>query len=192
MTDAIDRGVDRALRRLASMKIKKSLGPVSLCECGKTAWAASDIWAALVDAGDEPVLSMGWSVSMRGTDPACLSMRIGSVTERLHRLMLGVPPDYVVDHANGNPLDNRRVNLRVCTAAQNNRNRRPQRGTYSGYRGVHLHRDGRWRADIWADGVKHYLGLHDTAEAAAAAYDEAAVRLHGEFARPNKPPTSSV
>jgi hypothetical protein len=192
MTDAIDRGVDRALRRLASSKIKKTLGPSRICECKKTAWASSDVWTAIVDVNRVGFLDLGWSVSMRGNDPACLMKNVGAETWRLHRLLMRAPPGCVVDHMNGNPLDNRGANLRVCTAAENSRNRRTQRGTHSGYKGVYIHHSGRWQAVIRFEGKKHSLGLYDTAEAAADAYDRGAVRMFGAFARTNKPPTSSV
>jgi len=94
--------------------------------------------------------------------------------------------DGLVDHANHDPLDNRRTNLRPCNRVQNNTNRRkPVRGTNgkpptSIYKGVHQ-RYGKWAATLTVHGKKVWLGHHDTEEAAARARDAAAVELHGEF-----------
>lgn len=83
-----------------------------------------------------------------------------------------------VDHINGDPLDNRRCNLRVCSQAQNTRNRRMKR---LGYKGV-SNRKGRYYAGIRYNGKDHHLGVYDTPEKAALAYNKAAVALFGEYA----------
>lgn len=106
-------------------------------------------------------------------------------TVRLHAFLTGWP---LVDHVNGDGLDNRRSNLRPATDAQNGRNRGANRNNTSGYKGVSLDkRRGTWAAALWVAGRKHHLGTHATPEAAAHAYDHAAVELHGEFARLNFP-----
>jgi hypothetical protein len=142
---------------------------------------------AIVDAEDGHLLDDGWSVAMRGSDPAALTKRINGSTERLHRWLTTAGMKQIIDHINGNPLDNRRVNLRICTPAENARNRRAQRGSHAGYKGVHWHNVGKWRAVIWANGVRHDLGVFGSREEAASAYDKAALELHGEFARTNLP-----
>jgi hypothetical protein len=94
----------------------------------------------------------------------------------------------VVDHINGNGLDNRMVNLRVCTAAQNSRNRKPRKGSLSGYRGVSFYKNyQKWVAQIMYDGVKYYLGYFSDPKEAALAYDAKARELHGDYARVNFP-----
>jgi hypothetical protein len=92
-----------------------------------------------------------------------------------------------IDHKNGNGLDNRRDNLRKATATENNRNRMKLRAPCaSKYKGVWRHYD-KWGAAIWDKGKSIKLGRFDTEAKAAEAYDAAARRLHGEFARVNFP-----
>jgi hypothetical protein len=159
-----------------------------ICECGTTAWVTFGNWTAMVDAADAPLLAMGWCIQTRnkGRDPSCLAKTIDGRTTRLHRLILKPEPCSLVDHINGNPLDNRRSNLRLADEFGNSRNRRVSRGVYTGFKGVHSHRLGWWRAVIIADGKKHDLGVFRSPVEAAKAYDAAAVELHGQFARTNE------
>lgn len=101
------------------------------------------------------------------------------------RWLLNAPPDMEVDHINGDTLDNRRCNLRLCTHAENMRNKRPCRKKSSAYKGVYWFRD-KWRAYITVAGKAHFLGGFDSELDAALAYDRAAVELHGQFAATNK------
>ena len=98
----------------------------------------------------------------------------------LHRELMKPGPGMVVDHINGDGLDCRRSNMRVCTLAENQRNSRPRKRDLP--KGVSRVK-GRYLAAIMVAGVVHRLGRFSDVEAAAAAYAEAAVRLHGEFAR---------
>lgn len=102
----------------------------------------------------------------------------------LHRYLMG-EPDEDIDHKNLNTLDNRRENLRKANSTQNGSNSR-SRGGSSKFKGVSGRRD-RWHADIRVNYKTTHLGKFDSEEAAARAYDEAARRLHGEFARVNFP-----
>ena len=104
----------------------------------------------------------------------------------LHKEVVGAGKHQIVDHINRNPLDNRRSNLRLCTLAQNNKNASLRRSNTSGFRGVYC-RGNYWSAAIESDGRKYNLGTFATAEDAAKAYDEAAKRLHQEFASLNYP-----
>jgi len=91
-----------------------------------------------------------------------------------------------VDHVDGNGLNNCRSNLRCATQSQNGMNRRQPRTNKSGYKGVsQTTNSNRWRARIGAGGKEKQLGTFDTPREAARAYDHAAVRLHGSFARLN-------
>ena len=93
-------------------------------------------------------------------------------------------PSRQIDHANGNPEDNRLANLREATASQNQCNQGLGRNNTTGFKGVTRYRDGRWAARIKRDGREHFLGYFNTPEDAHAAYCAAATRLHGDFANP--------
>ena len=107
--------------------------------------------------------------------------------EFMHRIIINPAENMEVDHINGNGIDNRRHNLRVCTHSQNAQNQRPQkRNLSSKYKGVYWRKRRKcWRAQIQNNGKKMYLGHFDNEEAAAHAYNEAAIRLFGEFAQLN-------
>ena len=106
----------------------------------------------------------------------------------VHRLILNPPPDLLVDHVNGDGLDNRRTNIRVATRSQNNANSNIFNPL--GYRGVCLVPSGRFKATI-SDRERaqksRYIGTFDTPSEAARAYDAAALERFGEFARLNFP-----
>jgi hypothetical protein len=90
----------------------------------------------------------------------------------------------LVDHRNGNHLDCRRQNLRVCTTAENTRNQPLHKTTTTGYRGVSFHRgSGKYRAQIKFNNHFIHIGVFSTPEEAAAAYDKKAKELFGEFYR---------
>lgn len=100
----------------------------------------------------------------------------------LHRLIAGASGNEIVDHRNGDKLDQRRANLRKCTNTENLRNRKRHANNRSGYKGVYFSK-GKWRAQIRCDGEKHNLGSHASPEEAYLHYCVAAAALHGEFAR---------
>jgi hypothetical protein len=101
----------------------------------------------------------------------------------LHRLISGAKQGEIVDHINGDTLDNRRCNLRVGTQRLNQGNQRRVRGVVP-FKGVSLE-NGRFRARIRSNGKKISLGNFRTAEEAGMAYREAAKKEFGEFAYSN-------
>jgi hypothetical protein len=109
---------------------------------------------------------------------------IDGVRVRMHRLILGVGPNEQVDHFNHETLDNRRANLRACNAQQNACNRRLRLDSKTGYKGVFPCR-GRFRSVITVNREPITLGTFDRAIEGAVAYDRAAIRQHGAFAKLN-------
>jgi len=104
----------------------------------------------------------------------------------MHRMILDGEAIEQVDHINGDGLDNRSVNLRVCSKRENMRNRRPNKNSSSAFKGIHWDgRDKRWQARIRVNGNRMCLGSFRNEEEAAIAYDNAAREYHGEFARVN-------
>ena len=93
-------------------------------------------------------------------------------------------PANQIDHINGIRDDNRITNLREATNAENARNAKRLRSNKSGYKGVYWHKSNRrWIAQVNIDGRCSHLGSFGTAEAAHAAYCDAATKHYGEFAR---------
>lgn len=105
----------------------------------------------------------------------------------MHRAIASPAPGMEVDHINGDGLDNRRANLRVCTKSQNQRGQRVQgRNKTSVFKGVCWLKDrSRWGAHIKVSRKSVYLGTFKSEIDAALAYDAAARTYFGEFARPN-------
>ncbi len=103
---------------------------------------------------------------------------------RMHRILISVPDGSVTDHINGNGLDNRKGNLRICTQALNNRNTHIVRGKVP-FKGVWL-KQGGYEAYIKVSNKRVYIGRSKDPEELARKYDEFALRLHGEFACTNR------
>jgi hypothetical protein len=107
----------------------------------------------------------------------------------MHNVIMDTPDGLGVDHINGNGLDNRKENLRICTSSQNHANRRrPQNAipASSRFRGVHLRKDHKkWSAQITHQNKVYWLGYFDDEEEAARAYDAKAKELFGVYARLN-------
>jgi HNH endonuclease/AP2 domain len=105
----------------------------------------------------------------------------------MHREIIACPEGMFVDHINGDPLDNRRVNLRICTFKQNRYNSRKRKeGKNSPFKGVYRNRKF-WRAVIMKDRKYLHIGNFGSQEEAARAYDSKARELFGEFAHLNFP-----
>lgn len=107
----------------------------------------------------------------------------------LHRLVIGAKSGEEVDHINGDTLDNRRENLRICTRKENARNREIPSNNSSGLKGVsYCKRTRRFRAYIRHNRIQRHLGYFSTAREAGAAYDRAALKLFKNFAKVNSAP----
>jgi len=106
---------------------------------------------------------------------------------RMHRIIMNTPPGLFTDHINGNGLDNRKCNLRVCTLSQNNRHRRKGAGpTSSRFKGVSIRRPtNNWQAAICFNSKDINLGYFEDEIEAAKAYDAKARELFGEYALTN-------
>ncbi len=103
---------------------------------------------------------------------------------RMHRFIMGAKFGQEVDHIDGNPLNNQFSNLRFCTHKQNCYGRKLNKDNTSGYKGVVKHEDA-WRAQARIDGKLKYFGIYQTKEEAALAYNTAAKKYFGKFARLN-------
>lgn len=174
--------------------------PVSPCECGDHSWLVlTKGFVALVDNEFSKAVGL-WNWAAHSDGRAWYPSRSynqwvdgkrKTLTIRLHQMILPAPFGFVTDHKNGNPLDNRRDNLRLATTSENAVNKRSSSPGSSIYRGV-VNRSGKWRALITVDSKQIWLGFFDDEVEAAKAYDTAAMRFHGVFAKLNFPIETEV
>lgn len=154
---------------------------------------------ATVDAGDYEWLSQWkWCISTLGYAMRGLYLGGGAKNPKnktiwMHRFIMNTPKELFTDHINMDKLDNRRCNLRVCTKSENAYNQKPRKQTTSQYKGVHFftqmgHLNKPWLAYITVNKKRTYLGYYKTEEEAALAYNIAAMKYHGNFAKLNSLP----
>jgi hypothetical protein len=160
---------------------------------------------AWVDQEDAQVAGMGWYAKKAGHAPffhyyACSRHTVGRtrIDYFLHNIvwerMMGtpLPKGFLVDHINGDKLDNRRDNLRLATRSDNEANKKKRRtqsggATTSRYKGVNKPKGRkRWRSTITFQHRQIALGMFDTEREAAEAYNKAALMYYGEFAYINE------
>jgi hypothetical protein len=104
----------------------------------------------------------------------------------MHCEILKPPDGLETDHINLNKLDNQKSNLRICTNSQQQQNCPIRKDNTSGFKGVSWNKKIRkWEAYISCNRIRTRLGFHNSLEEAARAYDDAAFKLFGEFARLN-------
>jgi len=147
---------------------------------------------ALIDDEDFNILSVWkWHLNngyASSTASAAEQRSAGSgkvIRISMHRVLAGLSYDdvRVVDHIDGNKLNNQRANLRVCSNSQNLQNRGAQANNSSGFKGVTWNkRDRRWHARISVGPKNKHLGTFRSAAEAGEAYRAAALLFHGEFA----------
>lgn len=136
---------------------------------------------AVIDDEDAPLIAGRlWHASSGGR----VVYAVDQSGQPMHRVLLSPAPDEVVDHIDGDGLNNRRSNIRTCTQAQNARNRQAQEHS-STFKGVFA------KGKNWAVCIRHenetiHLGTFEQEEAAARQYDRAARVLFGQFARTNE------
>ncbi len=148
---------------------------------------------ALVDDCWHWLDCQNWQVSGSGnTKYARTEIRLNNKRHQIqmHRIIMGAGKGEQVDHINGDGLDNRIENLRMCTYSENYQNSRKRKNCSSKYKGVHFYKDSQnWRAMITIPNTGHpiHIGLFKEEIEAAKAYDAKASELFGEFARLNFP-----
>src|SRR5258706_8507914 len=137
---------------------------------------------ALIDDEDfERVSKHSWSYKDSGSGYAQTTIRYKGVS--LHRFIMNAKDGEIIDHINGNGLDNRKENLRFCTLSQNIANSKG-RLVRSSYKGVSKNGK-KWKASIGYMNRLEHIGTFDIAQDAARAYDEKAREYYKEFARTN-------
>ncbi len=163
------------------MNIELTRGMVATIDDGDISLIVGYSWYAYPSKHGDRILTWyaGTNVKDSTGDYAPLSM---------HILLVSPVEGSQVDHKNGNGLDNRRDNLRVCTPSQNSQNKRKRFNSASRFKCVWLDKKtGTWRAYIRVCGRLITIGKYATEEEAARAYDYEAMKNFGEFARLNFP-----
>lgn len=148
-----------------------------------------DGYNVLIDKEDfEKIKNYDWHISTHDIPNKLYYFRCqkGEQTVRLHREIMGCTykDGREVDHINGDTLDNRKQNLRVCSHSQNGKNMKINKRNNTGYKGISWHpRDKCYQARIGVNNKRIYLGYFDNPEDAHAAYCAASKKYHGEFGR---------
>lgn len=126
-----------------------------------------------------------WTISKQGYVRAVKMKNYKQKTVLMHRIIMCPEDGQVVDHANRNPLDNRKSNLRLASKGQNSVNKPKVKGHKSKYKGVTFSH-GKWRAFLTKDNKYVHIGTYKTEQEAALAYNKEIVKHFGEFAYLNK------
>lgn len=140
---------------------------------------------AIIDKEDlDRVKAFNWTLYKNGNTIYVLSSW-RQLQVSLHRLICSFPVGMVVDHIDMNGLNNSKSNLRICTHLQNMANRRPQKGSKLGIKGV-IFRRNRFIASVCVNSKKIIVGNYMTKEEAVLAYNEKVLELKGSFANLTK------
>lgn len=143
---------------------------------------------AIVDDEDFDELSKyNWfAFDRKGERLVYAGCKLNHKNVKMHRMVLGVKGNEIIDHKNGNGLDNRKENLRISSPSQNMWHRAMLKNNTSGFRGVSFRKNmNKWSAMIGVYRKPIYLGSFKTKEEAAKAYNDAAIKFFGEFANLN-------
>ncbi len=145
----------------------------------------SDLATIVDDEDFERVNRYEWFGHRTGntTNSIRPTRNIGNKIIRMYRVILNAKKGEIIDHINGDPLDNRKQNLRICTKSQNCMNSKMRSNNTSGFKGVNKgNRRTTWRAEIWLNNKKINLGCFKNIYDAVFARKEGEVKYHGEFA----------
>lgn len=105
----------------------------------------------------------------------------------MHRLIMNANFSEIIDHINGNGLDNQKKNLRLVSLNQNRQNSIKAKSNKSGYKGVSWYKNkSKWRVSMGHNGKFIHIGYFLNKKDAARAYNNAAIKYFGEFAKLNK------
>lgn len=140
-------------------------------------------YKAIVDDDDyDKLCEYKWSANVSKNTCYVVS-RINGKNIGMHRFILNAEDGKDVDHINGNGLDNRKSNLRVCTHAQNLMNMKLRTDSTSGKKGVGFDKKSKsWRVQIIYNGIRKYLGRYKNKEDAINAREKAEIEFFGEYA----------
>lgn len=158
------------------MKMQKRFTPIA-----PDSGLRTNVTGILIDQEDFEILQPHrWRLTKDGylltSDPANRQSGL-----YLHRLVMKAPKGIQVDHINGDKLDNRKQNLRLCTERQNKCNAPPRPNKLSKYKGVSRNA-GKWTAATKINGKIVCLGRFEKEIDAAKAYNAAVIKSQGEFA----------
>ena len=166
----------------------------------KSTTIAGKYFAKVDDEDYDYLMQWNWSAHKDKSNDIWYAVRQGRIKNiidgevfykivfyKMHRVIMNTPENLVVDHIFGNGLDNRKSKLRNCTRSQNCKNKRSGVNSSSKYLGVYKVAGiyNYWQANIVKYGVPTYLGTFKIESDAAKAYNEAATKYHGEFAKLN-------
>ncbi len=144
-------------------------------------------WSVFVDTEDIPKIeNYKWNLSYDAKNKKFLRVKakINRKTISLHFLLTGYK---ITDHIDMDIFNNRKSNLRECTIAENLRNRGKNKKNTSGYKGVYYDKKrNRWEAYIGFNNKQIFLGYYCILADAIMAYNNSAIKYHGEFANLNK------
>lgn len=177
-------------KKMVVRKINRKIGGTNTYEkwvADKTRIHLSNGYVVFISSQDtEACMKYIWFCQSVGGKGAYAATRINGKRTLMHRYLLSVKQGEIIDHKDGNGLNNTRGNLRICSETQNHQNAKKRCGCSSQYKGVSWHKgESKWHARITVNGNRISLGYFIHEHLAAEAYNWAAIKYFGEFAKPN-------